>query len=175
MVFHAYYQRRFTGCAQPFSLETHAHAATLEAENLEEVFHRLQAENLAPQDAAALRACGAQHTSMSVGDVVMDELGHAHQVMPVGFRKLEPKTTDERFERLLVYLEVPELVGTRAYDALFEMGDGSEVMARLEVRVGEDLALARRVLEDVARYLPETVLARARRTVQRAGQQAPEQ
>jgi hypothetical protein len=175
MRFYAYYQRRFTRCPQPFSLETHAHAATLEAKNPEEVFHRLQGENLTPQDAVALRACGAQHTSMSVGDVVIDELGHAHQVMPVGFRKLEPETTDERFERLLVYLEVPELLGTRAYDALFEMGDGSEVMARLEVHEGEDLALARRVLEDAARYLPETVLACARRTVRRTGRQAHEQ
>ncbi len=174
MRFYAYYQRGFTGRPQPFSLKTHVHAATLEAENLEEVFHKLQAEHLAPEDAAALRARGTQHTSMSVGDVVIDELGHAHQVMPIGFRQLDPETAEERFERLLVYLEVPELVGTRAYDALLEMGDGHEVMARLEVRVREDLALAQRVLKEIRRYLPRNVLACARQTVQIAQQEERE-
>jgi hypothetical protein len=77
---------------------THVFLTTFEAQEgqpvdhaLEDVFQHFQAENWSPNgEARALiqrKALG--HTSMSVGDVVVDPQGRAHLVASFGFEPLE--------------------------------------------------------------------------------------
>ena len=71
-------------------IETHVHLMTIEANGLDKVYHRMQAEIWSPNGEykALLQSKGLVHTSMSVGDVVIDDVGNAHVVAPVGFKAI---------------------------------------------------------------------------------------
>jgi hypothetical protein len=79
----------------PVNLEaTHVHLKQLELPGgmaqLQRVFDEMQGENWSPNGEARplIEAKGLQHTSMSVGDVVVDESGQAHIVARFGFEAL---------------------------------------------------------------------------------------
>ena len=58
---------------------------------LEHLFHRMQGEVWSPNGEARglIRSKGLEHTSMSVGDVVVDPQGRVHLVASFGFETLE--------------------------------------------------------------------------------------
>jgi hypothetical protein len=81
----------------PANLEaTHVHLKQLELPGdmawpqLERVFAQMQGENWSPNGEARplIKAKGLQHTSMSVGDVAIDENGDKHIVARFGFEQL---------------------------------------------------------------------------------------
>lgn len=69
---------------------THRPVAVIEAADLEDVFHKMQGEVWSPNGEARdlIKALGLDHTSMSVGDVVVDESGEAHVVAFMGFQHI---------------------------------------------------------------------------------------
>lgn len=74
--------------------ETHNLIRELEANSLGEVFRKMQGFNWSPNGEAnaLIRAAGVQHTSMSVGDVAVDEQGHAWGCASLGWKEIEPLT-----------------------------------------------------------------------------------
>lgn len=89
-----YFRSRITENARPDPLNleaTHTHLKGIEIDDgLEQVFHHMQAECWSPQGEARelIRSKGLEHTSMSVGDIVIDETGAIHEVKNFGFEKL---------------------------------------------------------------------------------------
>lgn len=71
---------------------THRFLKEVEAKDLEEVFSLMQGEVWSPQGEARplIKNLGLAHTSMSVGDVAIDEAGKAHVVASFGFKELPP-------------------------------------------------------------------------------------
>jgi hypothetical protein len=73
---------------------THVHLKQLKLPDddlgLEHVFSAMQGENWSPNGEARplIEAKGLQHTSMSVGDVIVDEKGIKHVVACFGFEQL---------------------------------------------------------------------------------------
>jgi len=69
---------------------SHAMIAVVEAEDPEEVFFKMQGEVWSPNGEARplIKALGLRHTTMSVGDVVVDAEGVAHAVDLCGFYRL---------------------------------------------------------------------------------------
>ncbi len=69
---------------------THAHLKDVEAPGLEPLWVAMQGENWSPNGEARelIAAKGLNHTSMSVGDVAVDENGTIHMVASIGFKKL---------------------------------------------------------------------------------------
>ena len=69
-------------------IETHVHLKTIEVNSLDTVYHQMQGEVWSPngEAKALLDSKGLWHTSMSVGDVIVDDVGNAHVVAPVGFK-----------------------------------------------------------------------------------------
>jgi hypothetical protein len=75
----------------PANLEaTHIHLRNVEAGSLNQVFYEMQSEVWSPNGAARdlIRDKGLVHTSMSVGDVIVDPDGAAHLVGMFGFKNL---------------------------------------------------------------------------------------
>lgn len=77
---------------------THVELKTLEVDvpgdglsQLEAVFHQMQGEVWSPNGEARelIESKGLRHTSMSVGDIIVDQLGAVFLVEDVGFRQLE--------------------------------------------------------------------------------------
>ena len=70
---------------------THVFLKTVEAENLDQVFSKMQGENWSPNGEARdlIIEKGLQHTSMSVGDVAVDEDGKVHIVQRSGFKQVD--------------------------------------------------------------------------------------
>lgn len=70
--------------------EKHAYIRTVEAEGLGEVYHRMQGCIWSPRGEARpiIEAAGVSHTSMSVGDVAVDEDGQAWVCASVGWEKV---------------------------------------------------------------------------------------
>jgi hypothetical protein len=67
--------------------KTHAYITTVEAEDLEDVFLMMQADNWSSDGISALLVLG--HTSMSVGDVVqIDGTQEFFVCAPLGFDRL---------------------------------------------------------------------------------------
>ena len=75
--------------------ETHVVVKMLKVNDnalLNDVFYEMQAENWSPngEAQALIRALDLEHTSMSVGDVILDvESGTYYVVLPVGFEELK--------------------------------------------------------------------------------------
>jgi hypothetical protein len=69
---------------------THIHLRNVEARNLDQVFRDMQGDVWSPNGAARdlIRDKGLVHTSLSVGDVIVDPDGAAHLVAMFGFKNL---------------------------------------------------------------------------------------
>jgi hypothetical protein len=68
--------------------DSHTKLTTVFADNLNEVYARMQAEHWSPNGEARelIRSKGLRHTSMSVGDVILDVGKNLYYVVsPVGF------------------------------------------------------------------------------------------
>ena len=61
------------------------------ADDLEEVFSRSQSETMTEKRCCRIVSNPVQHTSMSVGDYLVDEDGSCCTVMPISFKRLEPE------------------------------------------------------------------------------------
>lgn len=70
---------------------THVHLKDLNTDgDLEDVWFQMQGETWSPNGEARelIKSKGLQHTSMSVGDVAVDQNGKAYIVASVGFETL---------------------------------------------------------------------------------------
>jgi hypothetical protein len=69
---------------------THVHVKDIEARGLNAVYHDMQGEVWSPNGEARelIESKGLKHTSMSVGDVIVDDVGNAHVVSMIGFMPL---------------------------------------------------------------------------------------
>jgi hypothetical protein len=94
MRYRVYYAVNPTFQEGPFDLndlrQTHKMVAVVSAPNLEELFHHMQGDNWSPNGEARhlIEDLGLRHTSMSVGDVAVDDNNVAHLVVTFGFKKL---------------------------------------------------------------------------------------
>jgi len=71
--------------------KTHVHLLEWETEKgISDVWYAMQAENWSPNGEARelIESRGLAHTSMSVGDVIVDDVGNAHVVASLGFRAI---------------------------------------------------------------------------------------
>lgn len=70
--------------------ETHRPVAMIQANHIEDIYMAMQGEMWSPRGEARdlIRMTGVGHTSMSVGDVVVDEDGTVFMVDNIGFTKL---------------------------------------------------------------------------------------
>ena len=59
-------------------------------ENKDEIFHTMQGEIWSPNGEARplIRGLKLQHTSMSVGDIVVEEGGNVYEVLPCGWKTI---------------------------------------------------------------------------------------
>ena len=73
---------------------THVFIREVDADALGEVYWIMQGENWSPRGEARpiIRAAGVHHTSMSVGDVAVDDRGQAWLCAPMGWKTIEPLT-----------------------------------------------------------------------------------
>ena len=69
---------------------THVHLKDIEADSMNDALDSMQADIWSPngEGLALLRGKGLQHTSMTIGDVLVDEAGAIHQVTAIGFSRL---------------------------------------------------------------------------------------
>lgn len=67
---------------------THVHLTDIECDGIERAYHEMQGEVWSPmgESRALIESKGLSHTSMSVGDVIIDDVGNVHVVAPVGFK-----------------------------------------------------------------------------------------
>jgi hypothetical protein len=71
--------------------DTHVMLKMLELDGgLDAVFREMQGEVWSPNGEARelIKSKGLQHTSMSVGDVIVDDVGNAHVVLTFGFKAI---------------------------------------------------------------------------------------
>ncbi|MGM4954858.1 hypothetical protein ACT4MK_05830 [Bradyrhizobium barranii] len=86
------------GSPDPDNLSaTHIHLKDIEADSQEDALSRMRAENWSPNGEAAdlLKSKGLQHTTMTIGDVLVDESDAVYLVTGIGFSLL-PKHEDPR-------------------------------------------------------------------------------
>jgi hypothetical protein len=85
-----FFQRGIAGAMpQRQNLEaTHVLVKTVEANGLNAAFDHMQAHNWSPYGEARglIEDKGLAHTSMSVGDVLIDDVGNVHVVSHLGFK-----------------------------------------------------------------------------------------
>jgi hypothetical protein len=76
---------------------THVHLKDIEADNQEDALSRMRAENWSPNGEALdlLQSKGLQHTTMTIGDVLVDEGDAVYLVTGIGFSFL-PKQGEPR-------------------------------------------------------------------------------
>jgi hypothetical protein len=69
---------------------THVHLKDIEANDQEDAFSRMRAENWSPNGEAndLLQSKGLQHTTMTIGDVLVDESDAVYVVTGIGFSLL---------------------------------------------------------------------------------------
>ena len=69
---------------------THVHLKDIEADGIEKAWHAMQGENWSPNGEARelIKSKGLQHTSMSVGDVIIDDVGNVHVTLMTGFKAI---------------------------------------------------------------------------------------
>ena len=77
--------------------DTHVHLKDIEAESREDAWSRMQADIWSRNDEAhdLIRSKGLQHTSMSIGDVLVEENEAVYLVTATGFKWL-PKDEEPR-------------------------------------------------------------------------------
>lgn len=118
MRFSALYQTPFVGMPRPFRQGSHAYACDIEAEGFEAAFAALQGEAMPEQLVWRIRANPlVQHTSLSVGDILIDPDGFAFMVDLVGFSTLE-LSTPEAAAAFAVQLRSLGLQHAAGWDAL---------------------------------------------------------
>lgn len=91
MKFKIYYFKDFNSKTSVEKLkDTHSFVKEIEAQNKEDVFFLMQGENWSRNGEALslIEQKKLNHTSMSIGDVIEDELGDVFIVEISGFRKL---------------------------------------------------------------------------------------
>ena len=79
------------GSPEPNNLSaTHVHLKDIEADNQEDALSRMRAENWSPNGEALdlLQSKGLQHTTMTIGDVLVDESDAVYLVTGIGFSLL---------------------------------------------------------------------------------------
>jgi hypothetical protein len=113
------YQREFTGRPQALEANSHTFVDTTTADDLEEVFAQFQAEVTTETRRYRIALAFVRHTSMLVGDLLIDETGHCFAVMLVGFQKLRIVTLATRTE-LALHLLALRLERTPGWRELFE-------------------------------------------------------
>ena len=76
---------------------THVHLKDIEADNQEDALSRMRAENWSPNGEGIdlLKSKGLQHTTMTIGDVLVDEGDAVYLVTGIGFSFL-PKQGEPR-------------------------------------------------------------------------------
>ena len=119
MRYFALYQREFSGRPQTLAPDSHVFVDYTTADDLEEVFVQFQAEVMTETRLCRVQLSLARHTSMSVGDLLIDEAGRCFAVMPVGFQKLRSVTLETRTE-LALHLLALCLERTPGWRELFE-------------------------------------------------------
>ena len=119
MRFFVLYQRSFTGLPEPLTPDSHVFVDYTEADSLEEVFNQFQAEAMTEGRRCRLFLKPVRHTSMSVGDLVIDEGGSCFAVMPIGFDPIMLDTLEAQVE-LALHLLALGLEDTAGWDELFE-------------------------------------------------------
>jgi sugar phosphate isomerase/epimerase len=69
---------------------THVHLKDIKADTREEALARMQENIFSPNGEAfdLIQSKELQHTSMTIGDVLVDEAGVIHQVTAIGFSQL---------------------------------------------------------------------------------------
>jgi hypothetical protein len=69
---------------------THVHLTDIDADGREEAFARMHADAWSPNGEALdlIQSKNLEHTSMTVGDVLVDEANVAYQVTAIGFSQL---------------------------------------------------------------------------------------
>lgn len=72
--------------------DTHIFLKGVEAENLEDAYMKMQADVWSPMGEGRdlVRSKGLRHTSMSVGDILIDEAEVCWEVAAEGFNKITP-------------------------------------------------------------------------------------
>ena len=113
------YQRKFSVTPQPLGVNSHTFVDYTSAANVEEVFTQFQGETMTETRYNRILLRFVKHTSMSVGDTVIDEDGHAFMVLPVGFGVAELPGLEARTELALHLLSLG-LETTVGWTELFE-------------------------------------------------------
>jgi hypothetical protein len=69
---------------------THVHLKDVDANGLNAAYAMMQAESWSPKGEARslIEGKGLGHTSMSVGDVLIDDVGNVHVVAALGFKAI---------------------------------------------------------------------------------------
>jgi hypothetical protein len=115
----ALYQREFSGTSRPLERNSRVFVDYTSAEDLEEVFAQFQGEVMTETRRCWVQLSLACHTSMSVGNLVIDETGHCFAVIPVGFKRVRPDTLEARTE-LALHLLALGLERTSGWTELFK-------------------------------------------------------
>lgn len=138
MQYSALFQTPFVGMPRPLRQGSHAYTCEVEAEGLEAAFAELQGENMPEQLAWRIRANPlVQHTSLSVGDILIDKAGFAYMVDIIGFSKLE-LSKPAAAATLALHLSALGLRHTAGWDALVQQHAPSiiEVLADRLLQLG---------------------------------------
>jgi hypothetical protein len=77
---------------------THVHLKDIEADNGEDVLYRMRAEIWSPNGEAIdlLQSKGLAHTTMTIGDVLVDEGDAVYLVTAIGFSRLSKNEEPRR-------------------------------------------------------------------------------
>jgi len=69
---------------------THLHLTNIDANGLDAGYAAMQAEHWSPNGEARplIEILGLEHTSMCVGDVLIDDVGNVHTVANTGFKAI---------------------------------------------------------------------------------------
>ncbi len=119
MRYYVLYQSEFSVTPQPLNVNSHKFIDYTSANGVEEVFTQFQGETMTETRYTRIVLRFVKHTSMSVGDVVIDDGGHAFMVLPVGFGEVELSSLEARTELALHLLSLG-LESTVGWTELFE-------------------------------------------------------
>ena len=116
--------------------DSHVFVDYTTAEDPEKVFAQFQGEAMTEARRCRVLLTFVRHTSMSVGDVVIDEAGRCFTVMPIGFEKTDLSTLEPRIELALHLLSLG-LEGTPGWRELFEQ-DAAQLAVAIVERLRND-------------------------------------
>lgn len=119
MRYFALYQQEFSGRPQTLTPDSHVFVDCTTADDLEEVFAQFQAEMMTETRRCRMFGSCVRHTSMSMGDLLLDETGHLFAVTPVGFKRVRLDTLESRTE-LALHLLALGLEKTPGWCELFK-------------------------------------------------------